>query len=44
VYALAAGGEKGVALLLDLIAREMRVGMTLTRVRRIRDVNRDILV
>jgi L-lactate dehydrogenase (cytochrome) len=44
VYALAAGGEEGVRRLLELIAREMRVGMTLTSVTRIADVNRDILV
>src|SRR6202035_2023136 len=44
VYALAAGGEAGVAQLLDLIAREMRVAMTLTGVRRIADINRSNLI
>ncbi|PZU21653.1 MAG: L-lactate dehydrogenase [Stenotrophomonas sp.] len=44
VYALAAQGEAGVANLLDLIAREMRVAMTLTGARRIADIGRDSLV
>lgn len=44
LYALATDGEQGVTQLLDLIAREMRVGMTLTGARRISDVNREILV
>jgi L-lactate dehydrogenase (cytochrome) len=39
LYALAAGGEGGVAKLLDLMSREMRVAMTLTGVRRIADIN-----
>ena len=43
VYALAAQGEAGVANLLDLIAREMRVAMTLTGARRIADIGRDLL-
>ncbi|MGQ2992147.1 MAG: FMN-dependent L-lactate dehydrogenase LldD [Brevundimonas sp.] len=38
VYALAAGGEAGVANLLDLFAREMRVAMTLTGAKRIADL------
>ena len=38
VYALAAGGQAGVETLLDLFAREMRVAMTLTGSRRIRDI------
>lgn len=44
VYALAAHGEAGVANLLDLIAKEMRVAMTLTGARRIADIGRDSLV
>lgn len=43
VYALAAQGEAGVAKLLDLIAREMTVAMTLTGVNRIESVDRSIL-
>jgi L-lactate dehydrogenase (cytochrome) len=43
VYALAARGEAGVAQLLDLMAREMRVAMTLTGVTRITDINREVL-
>jgi L-lactate dehydrogenase (cytochrome) len=39
LYALAASGEGGVAKLLDLMAREMRVAMTLTGVRRIADIS-----
>lgn len=38
VYALAAKGEAGVAHLLDLFAREMRVAMTLTGAKRIADL------
>jgi len=44
VYALAAQGEAGVANLLDLVAKEMRVAMTLTGARRIADIGRDALV
>lgn len=43
VYALATGGEAGLAKLLDLIAREMRVAMTLTGVTNISQITRDIL-
>lgn len=43
VYALAARGEAGVTLLLDLIAREMRVAMTLTGARTLSDINRSSL-
>jgi len=43
VYALAAQGEAGVAKLLALIAREMKVAMTLTGVNRIASVDRSIL-
>ena len=43
VYALAAQGEAGVAKLLALIAREMKVAMTLTGVNRIEAVDRSIL-
>jgi len=38
VYALATHGEAGVANLLDLVAKEMRVAMTLTGARRIADI------
>ncbi|WP_455480967.1 FMN-dependent L-lactate dehydrogenase LldD [Bartonella sp. B12(2025)] len=44
VYALAAAGEKGVAHLLDLFANEMRVAMTLTGARAIKDITRENLV
>lgn len=44
VYALAARGEAGVTQLLDIIAREMRVAMTLTGAHRIADINRTSLV
>ncbi|MDQ0839926.1 FMN-dependent L-lactate dehydrogenase LldD [Sphingomonas faeni] len=43
VYALAAQGEAGVTKLLDLIAREMTVAMTLTGVNRIVAIDRSIL-
>ena len=44
VYALAAHGEAGVANLLDLIAKEMRVAMTLTGARNIREISEYSLV
>jgi len=44
VYALAAAGEAGVAHLLELIAEEMRVAMTLTGVRSVRDIDANALV
>lgn len=44
VYALAAHGEAGVANLLHLIAKEMRVAMTLTGARNIREISEDSLV
>jgi L-lactate dehydrogenase (cytochrome) len=44
VYALAADGGAGVAKLLDLIAKEMAVAMTLTGVNRIDAIDRSILV
>ncbi len=43
VYALAAQGEEGVANLLDLIAREMRVAMTLTGAKTIAEITRNSL-
>ncbi|GAB5039635.1 L-lactate dehydrogenase [Bartonella henselae] len=43
VYALAAAGEKGVAHLIDLFANEMRVAMTLTGVRAIKEITRESL-
>jgi L-lactate dehydrogenase (cytochrome) len=44
LFALAARGEAGVAQLLELIAREMRVAMTLTGSRRVADISRSSLV
>lgn len=44
VYALATHGEAGVTNLLDLVAREMRVAMTLTGARCIADISPDLLV
>lgn len=44
LYALAAAGEAGVAQLLELIAREMTVAMTLTGVNRIDAIDSGILV
>ncbi|EPY01174.1 FMN-dependent L-lactate dehydrogenase LldD [Magnetospirillum fulvum] len=43
-YALAAEGQRGVETLLDLIAKEMRVAMTLTGARTIADISGDSLV
>jgi L-lactate dehydrogenase (cytochrome) len=43
LFALAAGGEAGVAKLLDLIAREMKVAMALTGVRSIAEIDRSLL-
>ena len=43
VNALAAQGEAGVAKLLELIAKEMTVAMTLTGVNRIDAIDRSIL-
>jgi L-lactate dehydrogenase (cytochrome) len=43
VYALAANGEAGVANLLDLVAKEMRVAMTLTGARTLADISADSL-
>jgi L-lactate dehydrogenase (cytochrome) len=42
-YALAGGGQAGVAHVLTLIEAEMRVAMTLTGVSRIDGIDRDIL-
>ncbi len=43
VYALAAAGEAGVANLLDLLQKEMRVAMTLTGARTVADIGRHSL-
>lgn len=43
-YALGAAGERGVAHVLDLIAGEMRVAMTLTGAKSIADISADNLV
>ena len=44
IYALAAGGEAGVANLLDLFAAEMRVAMALTGAKSIHELDRGALV
>ena len=44
IYALAAAGESGVAHLLELFEKEMRVAMTLTGARTIADLGPDSLV
>lgn len=44
VYALAAAGQAGVAHVLDLFEKEMRVAMTLTSVNRIADITPALLV
>lgn len=43
VYALATNGQAGVENLLDLMAREMRVAMTLTGARRLTDIGPGLL-
>ncbi|GAA5140017.1 FMN-dependent L-lactate dehydrogenase LldD [Alloalcanivorax gelatiniphagus] len=43
VYALAAAGEQGVAHVLDLIASEMKVAMTLTGARAVGEISRESL-
>jgi len=43
IYALAANGEQGVAHLLDLIASEMRVAMTLIGAKSLAGISRDSL-
>jgi len=43
-FALAGGGEAGVAHVLQLIEAEMRVAMALTGVTRIDQITRDCLV
>ncbi|PHM63985.1 inosine-5'-monophosphate dehydrogenase [Xenorhabdus stockiae] len=43
-YALAAAGEAGVSNLLELIDKEMRVAMTLTGAKSVKDINSDLLV
>lgn len=44
IYALAAAGQAGVAHLLDLLEKEMRVAMTLTGARSVSDISREMLV
>jgi len=44
IYALAAAGEAGVARLLDLVEKEMRVAMTLTGARSIDAISAELLV
>lgn len=43
VYALAAQGERGVAQLLDLFEKEMRVAMTLTGAKSLSEIDRSLL-
>ncbi len=44
IYALATAGQAGVANLLDIFAKEMRVAMALTGARNVADITRDSLV
>jgi L-lactate dehydrogenase (cytochrome) len=44
LYALAARGEAGVALALDILRKELAVSLALTGANDVRNVNRDILV
>lgn len=44
IYALAAAGQAGVANLLDLLQKEMHVAMTLTSVKNVGEMTRDMLV
>lgn len=44
IYALAAQGGAGVSNLLDLLEKEMRVAMTLTSVKNVSEITRDLLV
>lgn len=44
IYALAAGGEAGVANMLDLVAKEIRVAMALTGVKSVAEIDRNALV
>ena len=44
LYALATHGKQGVANLLNLIEKEMKVAMTLTGAKTIADISRDSLV
>jgi L-lactate dehydrogenase (cytochrome) len=44
IYALAASGQKGVEHVLALIAEEMRVAVTLTGARTVKEITRDSLV
>ncbi|MBU6425389.1 MAG: L-lactate dehydrogenase, partial [Rhodospirillales bacterium] len=43
IYAMAYGGEAGIAKLLEIIAKEMRVAMALTGVTKISEINAEIL-
>ena len=42
-FALAAGGERSVSELIEMFAREIRVGMALTGVRTIAEIDRSVL-
>jgi L-lactate dehydrogenase (cytochrome) len=44
IYALATDGEAGVANLLNLLEKEMRVAMTLTSVKNVGEITGDLLV
>lgn len=43
VYAMGAGGQRGIARMLDIIRQEMTIAMTLTGVRAISEIDRSIL-
>ncbi|MGE4372780.1 MAG: FMN-dependent L-lactate dehydrogenase LldD [Xanthobacter sp.] len=43
IYALATDGEAGVSNMLEIVAKEMRVAMTLTGARTIADIDRNLL-
>jgi len=43
LYGLGAMGQAGVAKAVDMIANELRVSMSLTGVRDVKDITRDIL-
>jgi L-lactate dehydrogenase (cytochrome) len=44
MYALAANGEAGITQMLDLMAKEMRVAMSLCGVRTIADIGQDLVI
>jgi len=44
IYALAGGGEAGIAHMLKLFEAEIKVALSLTGCTSVRDINRDMLV